>query len=155
MGIMWDYDQTTMCFMGQTCRSTSLSLSYFGKKMSSQISQEILLITDAPHLTIQTSFSSSYSQHTPSLMTGATLTQLTPFLHPAIPPTGTFPFGDAGTNWWKFSATKSAPSASWIQGIKSSSRMRRPEANTSHPSNPGQLTLGFFNKNLSCFKFQC
>lgn len=101
-----------------------------------------------PHLTIQTSFSSSYSQHTPSLMTGRTLTT---FLHPAIP--GTFPFGDAGTNWWKFSATKSAPSASWIQGIKSSSRMRRTEANTSHPSK-ARPRLGFFNKKLSCINFR-
>ena len=45
--ILWDSDQTTMCFMGQTCRSTSLSLSYFGKAVIPNHSQ-ILLITDAP-----------------------------------------------------------------------------------------------------------
>ena len=104
--ILWDSDQTTMCFMGQTCRSASLSLSYFGKAVIPNHSRNFV-DHRCPHLTIQTSFSSSYSQHTPSLMTGRTLTT---FLHPAIP--GTFPFGDAGTNWWKFSATKSAPSAS-------------------------------------------
>lgn len=119
---------------------------HISEKLSSQITHKFCW-SQMPHLTIQTSFSSSYSHRTPSLMTGATLTT---FLHPAMH--GTFPFGDAGTNWWKFSATKSAPSASWIQGIKSW-RMRSPEPHHIHPSNPGHQ-LGFFNKKLSCINFR-
>ena len=109
--IPWDYIMgfrpNHHVFHGSNLSFDQFESFIFRKKLSSQITQEILLITDAPHLTIQTSFSSSYSHRTPSLMTGATLTT---FLHPAMH--GTFPFGDAGTNWWKFSATKSAPSAS-------------------------------------------